>query len=228
MKTLQLLTSSLFIAASAFAQSPEKPKSAASANFPPIGDIHAHVCGIHFYSGDMSRQIIAEHYCSHLSDEVLQCILYDSNKPGARLIGVEYIVSAKIFESLPPEEKKLWHSHNYEVKSGVLTAPDMADSAEKDLVKALIGTYGKTWHTWQVDRGDKLPLGIPQLMMAFTADGQAKANIIAERDKLYTASATKKAARADIPDFKVDPGADSWQKGPALQLDLKTVSTVAR
>src|SRR5438552_18343214 len=99
----------LSIAASAFAQSPEKPKAAASANFPPIGDIHAHVCGIHFYSGDISRQIIAEHYCAHLSDEVLQCILYDSNKPGARLIGVEYIVSAKIFDSLPPEEKKLWH-----------------------------------------------------------------------------------------------------------------------
>jgi hypothetical protein len=223
MKTLNLLVSSLFIAAAAFAQSPEKPKSGASATFPPIDDIHAHVCGIHFYSGDMSRQIIAEHYCSHLSDEVLQCILYDSNKPGARLIGVEYIVSAKIFDSLPPEEKKLWHSHNYEVKSGVLTAPDMPNAAEKDLMKVLIGTYGKTWHMWQVDRGDKLPLGIPQLMMAFTADGQAKANIIAERDKFYTPSAAKKTARADIPDAKIDPGADSWQKGQALQLDLKTV-----
>lgn len=219
----------LSIAASAFGQSSEKTKSAsASANFPPIGDIHAHVCGIHFYSGDMSRQIIAEHYCSHLSDEVLQCVIYDSNKPGARLIGVEYIVSAKIFDSLPPEEKKLWHSHNYEVKSGVLTAPGMADTAEKDLMKVLIGTYGKTWHMWQVDRGDKLPLGIPQLMMAFTADGQAKANIIAERDKLYTPSATKKAARADIPDFKVDPGADAWQKGQAVQLDLKTVQAAAQ
>src|SRR5207253_9066682 len=98
----------LSIAASAFAQSPEKTKSAAaSANFPPVGDIHAHVCGIHFYSGNMSRQIIAEHYCAHLSDEVLQCIIYDSNKSGARLIGVEYIVSAKIFDALPPEEKKL-------------------------------------------------------------------------------------------------------------------------
>jgi len=228
MKTVSLLTSSLFIAAAAFAQSPEKTKSAASANFPPIGDIHAHVCGIHFYSGDMSRQIIAEHYCSHLSDEVLQCVIYDSNKPGARLIGVEYIVSAKIFESFPPEEKKLWHSHNYEVKSGVLTAPGMADAAEKNLMKVLIGTYGKTWHTWQVDRGDKLPLGIPQLMMAFTADGQAKANIVAERDKLYTPAATNKAARADIPDAKLDPGADSWQKGQALQLDLKTVSVATR
>src|SRR4029077_18667597 len=116
----------------------------------------------------------AEHYCSHLSDEVLQCVLYDSNKRGARLIGVEYIVSAKIFDSLPAEEKKLWHSHNYEVKSGELIAPDMSEAAEKDLMKVLIGTYGKTWHFWQVDRGDKLPLGIPQLMMGFTADGQAK------------------------------------------------------
>ncbi|HWN65650.1 MAG TPA: OBAP family protein [Candidatus Binatus sp.] len=219
----------LSIAASAFAQSSEKTKSAsASANFPPIGDIHAHVCGIHFYSGDMSRQIIAEHYCSHLSDELLQCVIYDSNKPGARLIGIEYIVSAKIFESLPPEEKKLWHSHNYEVKSGVLTAPGVADAAEKDLMKVLIGTYGKTWHTWQVDRGDKLPMGIPQLMMAFTADGQAKASIVAERDKLYGASAAKKTARADIADAKLDSGADGWQKGEAVQLDLKTVAAARR
>jgi Protein of unknown function (DUF1264) len=49
----------------------------------------------------------------------------------------------------------------------------------------LIGTYGKTWHTWQIDRSDKIPMEIPQLMMAFTKDGQAKANIVAERDKLY-------------------------------------------
>jgi uncharacterized protein DUF1264 len=60
-----LKIASLSIAATAVAQSAEKTKSvAASANFPPIGDIHAHVCGIHFYSGDMNRQIIAEHYCS--------------------------------------------------------------------------------------------------------------------------------------------------------------------
>jgi hypothetical protein len=225
MKPLSLLVASFFVAAVAVAQSPEKTKSAApGASFSPIGDIHAHVCGIHFYSGNMARQIIAEHYCSHFSDEILQCVIYDSNKPGARLIGVEYIVSAKIFDSLPPEEKRFWHSHNYEVKSGVLTAPDMPTTAEKDLMKVLIGTYGKTWHFWQIDRGDKLPLGIPQLMMAFTADGQAKGNIVAERDRLYGLSAAKKTARADIADAKPDPGADAWQKGQAVQLDLKTVS----
>lgn len=227
MKPLSLLLASLFIAAAAVAQSSEKTISAAP-SFPPITGIHAHVCGIHFYNGDMSRQVIAEHYCAHLSNEVLECVIYDSDKPGARLIGIEYIVSAKIFESLPAEEKKLWHSHNYEVKSGVLTAPGMADAAEKDLMKVLIGTYGKTWHTWQVDRGDKLPLGIPQLMMGFTADGQAKAKIVAERDKLYGSSDAKKAARADIPDVKLDPGADAWEKGAAVQLDLKAVSSTTK
>lgn len=220
---------SLFMmAASAFAQSPAEtmaPPQTSNATLAPISAIGAHVCGIHFYSGNMKRQIIAQHYCSHLSDEVLQCVLYDSEKKDARLIGVEYIVSARIFESLPADEKKLWHSHNYEVKSGVLTAPGAPEAAEKDLMKVLIGTYGKTWHTWQVDRGDKLPLGIPQLMMAFTKDGQLDPKIAAERDQLYSIPVSaKKAARADIPDSKIDPGADGWQKGSAVQLDLKTVS----
>jgi hypothetical protein len=231
MKHLNLLIASFFItAAAAFAQSPAEttavPKSSEpNPDLAPIGAIHAHVCGIHFYSGNMKRQIIAQHYCAHWTDEVLQCVLYDSEKKDARLIGVEYIVSAKIFESLRAEEKKLWHSHNYEVKSGVLTAPGAPEDAENDLMKVLIGTYGKTWHMWQVDRGDKLPLGIPQLMMAFTKDGQLDAKIAAEREKLYpTSVAAKKAARADIPDVKLDPGADGWQKGSAVQLDLKTVS----
>jgi hypothetical protein len=236
MKTFSLLISSLFIAAVAFAQSPPaKEKTAAAkssgpnAGLAPISAIHAHVCGIHFYSGDMKRQVIAQHYCAHLSDEVLACVLYDSDKKDARLIGVEYIVSAKIFETLPADEKKLWHSHNYEVKSGVLTAPGASEAAEKDLMKVLIGTYGKTWHTWQVDRGDKLPLGVPQLMMAFTKDGQLNAKTAAEREKLYPVSvAAKKAARADIPDAKIDPEADAWQKGSAVQIDLKTVSMPAQ
>ena len=223
MKTI--IFSSLIAAVAAFGQTAEPAKPVtAGPNFAPLGDVHAHVCGIHFYSGDMKRQILAEHYCAHLSDEVLQCILYDSNKPGAKMIGVEYIVSAKIFETLPAEEKKLWHSHNYEVKSGVLTAPGMADADENGLLKVLIGTYGKTWQTWQIDKNDKIPMGIPQLMMAFTKDGQAKADVLAQRDQLYGSHEAKKTARAEIADFKVDPGADGWQKGASVQLDLKTVS----
>jgi hypothetical protein len=202
----------------------ESKTNAAEKNW-PTGAIHAHVCGFHFYSGDMKRQVTVHHYCSHWTDEILQCVLFDSDKPNARMIGIEYIVSAKLFESLPAEEKKLWHSHNYEVKSGALTAPDMNASAEKDLMKVIIGTYGKTWHTWQSDRYEKIPLGIPQLVMGFTADGQANQKLFTERDAQYHVSNDKiKGARADIADVKIDPGADAWQKGQAVQLDLKAVS----
>jgi hypothetical protein len=55
------------------------------------------------------------HIFSHLNEDVRQCVIYDSPDQHGRLIGVEYIISAKLFEQLPPEEKKYWHSHAYEV-----------------------------------------------------------------------------------------------------------------
>src|ERR1700722_19348481 len=100
----------------------------------PVEAIHAHLCGFHFYNGNMSRQVRAEHYCSHLNADVWQCVIYESDKRNARLIGVEYIISEKLFNGLPPEEKKLWHSHRYEVMSGQLIAPGMPDEAEKQLM----------------------------------------------------------------------------------------------
>ena len=33
-----------------------------------------------------------------------------------KILGIEYIVSEKLFESLSPDEQKLWHSHDYEVR----------------------------------------------------------------------------------------------------------------
>lgn len=85
---------------------------------------------------DRTRHLEAHHYCTHLTHEFHQCIIYDSDQPNAKLIGIEYIVSEKvstvqladaradrtkqIFDSLPAEEKRYWHSHKYEVESGYL------------------------------------------------------------------------------------------------------------
>ena len=136
-----------------------------------------------------------------------------------------YIISSKLFEALPTEEKKLWHSHVYEVKSGQLIAPRIAEAAEMEVMKGLVGTYGKTWYTWQVDRGDKVPLGIPQLMMAFTADGQTDPQLIADYDKQCGISSDeRKKSRADIGAPAIQPGADAWQKGEAIQLQTKIVT----
>jgi hypothetical protein len=101
-----------------------------------------------------------------------QCLIYDSPDKNARLIGLEYIISEDLFLTLPDEEKRLWHSHLYEVKSGSLFMPNVPKPIEHKDMEKVCKTYGKVYHFWQVDRGDELPLGIPQLMMALTRDGQ--------------------------------------------------------
>ena len=190
----------------------------------PLQAINAHVCGLHFYSGNLGRQVIAHHYCSHYSQGMHQCVIYDSDQANARLVGIEYIISAELFAGLPTEEKQLWHSHVYEVKSGQLTAPGIPADDETALMTELVGTYGKAWYTWQVDRGDKLPLGIPQLMMAFVADGQANPDLLAARDQAQgISSAERKMSRADIVAPAIQPGADAWQKAGPIQLQLKSL-----
>jgi hypothetical protein len=186
----------------------------------PIRAVHAHVCGFHFYSGDMKRAVRVDHYCSHLNPDVFQCIIYDSDATNARLIGVEYIISEALFMQLPTDEKKLWHSHRYEVMSGLLLAPGLAAEAETGLMRELVSTYGKTWHLWQVDRGDKLPLGLPKLMMGFTADGQLDPALVEERDRALKVDAVEvRARRVDLPVRPIAEGADGWRKGPGFQID---------
>ena len=115
---------------------------------PPIEAIDAYLDGFHFYSGDQQSQMEAHHYCSVVNDEVFQCVIYDGNSEEAKLMGVEYIVSERLFQGLPAAEKALWHSHVHEVKSGQLIAPGIPEAAESELMKKLVSTYGKTWHTW--------------------------------------------------------------------------------
>ncbi len=85
---------------------------------PPLDAMSAYLNGFHFYADDMGRQVEANHFCTHLNEDFHQCVIYDANRSDAKLIGIEYIVSRKLFETLPEDEKKLWHSHDYEVGSG--------------------------------------------------------------------------------------------------------------
>ena len=38
-------------------------------------------------------------------------------------------------------------------------APGVPEIAEHTFMKELVTTYGKTWHTWQIDRYPNLPTG---------------------------------------------------------------------
>ena len=193
--------------------------SAAMQNKPPIEALNAYLDGFHFYNGNMKGQMEAHHYCSIVNEEVTQCVIYDGNTRDAKIMGVEYIISARLFKTLPDQEKALWHSHVHEVKSGQLIAPGIPEVAEHELMKKLVGTYGKTWHTWHTDLNRDLPLGMPQLMMGFTADGQADPDMVAARDRRFKIdSEARKKDRADIEAPPIDPGADAWQKGHVVQI----------
>jgi hypothetical protein len=192
--------------------------AAALQDKPPVAALNAYLDGFHFYNGRQQVQMEAHHYCAILNDDLIQCVIYDGSVKSAKLMGVEYIVSAKLFATLPPAEKPLWHSHVHEVKSGQLVAPGIPEVAEHALMKKLVGTYGKTWHTWHTDVEKQLPIGVPQLMMGFTADGQADAAMVAARDqRLGVDSADKKRRREDIAAPPVDPAANGWQHGSIYQ-----------
>jgi hypothetical protein len=93
--------------------------------------MHAHLCAFHFYAYDMGRQVEAHHYCTHYNEEMRQCAIFDTPEADARLIGIEYIVSERLFKTLPDEEKKFWHSHDYEVMGGILFLPGVPKVAER-------------------------------------------------------------------------------------------------
>lgn len=193
--------------------------AAALQNKPPIEALNAYLDGFHFYNGRQNVQMEAHHYCSILNEDVIQCVIYDGNVKDAKIMGVEYIISAKLFAGLPAAEKALWHSHVHEVKSGQLIAPGIPEVAEHELMEKLVNTYGKTWHTWHTDVHKELPLGVPQLMMGFTADGQADPKMVAARDQRFGVdSGKKKKERQDIAAPAIDPGANGWQHGKTVQI----------
>ena len=83
----------------------------------------------------------------------------DQDKP----YGIEYVIPADMYNTLPEEEKIYWHHHLTELPKVKATTPDMtADEAAK--VKPVLDqTYGKVVYFWQL--GDPLPIGQPRAII---------------------------------------------------------------
>ena len=183
-------------------------------NKAPLKKINTYLNGFHFYNGNIKQQMEAHHYVSQLNEDVHQAIIYDGNDDNAKIMGVEYIISERLFKTLDEEEKKLWHSHHYEVKSGTLVAPGIPAIAEHELMEKLVSTYGKTIHTWHTDQERTLPVGSPMIMMGFTKDGQLDRALLTDRDKRFDINSEEiKQKRNDIPMPSVDPMANAWERG---------------
>jgi hypothetical protein len=156
----------------------------------PVQALHAHFCGIHIAKNNPKFQLVTQHYCMSRSEDMHQCLLYDSTEKDAKLLGVEYIISDAIYRQLPAAEKKYWHPHAYEVLAGGLIAPAMKPADELAFMKALLTTWGKSIHTWP-DPSTAVPMGDPLLMWSVSGDGQLDENVLAARDKQFNVSAAQ-------------------------------------
>ena len=120
----------------------------------PVEKISIYLDGFHAAKDDPNMQMEAHHYCNQVNEDFAQCVLFDGNTADARMMGVEYIVSEKIYNTLPADEKAYWHPHNFEILSGQLRLPGLPDVAEKEALKGKMNSYGKTWHFWMTGMRD--------------------------------------------------------------------------
>ncbi len=181
----------------------------------PMRGFDVYVVGFHCAKGEPEFQMEAHHFCRVVNDDLLQCVLFDGNTKDANLIGIEYIVSGTLFETLPEQEQGYWHPHNFEVLSGQLVAPGLPEAAEKALMHHLLNSYGKTWHTWHTcPRGDRpgmsLPYGDPKLMWSFNRDGECDESIRQDRDRTmgFDTEAKRRDRQSFLPEARPQVGVD--------------------
>ncbi len=173
----------------------------------PMKQFDIYVVGFHCGKHNPSVQMEAHHYCQQVNEDFLQCVIFDGNTENANLIGVEYIISERLFEGLPADEQQYWHPHNFEILSGQLVAPGLPDIAEKAFLKLLMNSYGKIWHFWHTGRhagepGDKLPLGDPMLMWSFNRDGELDTGLEQQRNEhMQIDTNQKRQYRQDLVEF---------------------------
>lgn len=170
----------------------------------PVRSLDHYLNGFHVMKDDPSLHMEAHHYCTGMNEEFTQCVIFDGDTADANIIGLEYIVSERLFESLPPGERKYWHPHNYEILSGQLILPGVPAIAEKAALAKKLNSYGKTWHVWDTGHfghpaASELPVGQPMLAWSYNHDGEAPPNLVERRDaRLNVATSEKRKERADL------------------------------
>jgi hypothetical protein len=98
----------------------------------------------------------------------------------------------------------------------------MPASIDTIVIEVLVGTYGKTVHAWRFDAQElEVPIGVPELVMGYTEDGQITPEFVKARDKLFGVSSTEvRERRGNITVPEILPGADSWKLGFVSQYGL--------
>ena len=169
----------------------------------PLAPMNVYLVGFHPMKDQPEQQVEAHHFCHQVTEEFAQCALFDGNTREANLTGIEYIISERLFEELPADERAFWHPHNYEILSGQLIAPGIAERIERELMEGKMNSYGKTWHVWTTGgtlaSPDPLPYGEPMLAWSFNRDGEAEPGLISTRDEVFDVDTAEiREARSEL------------------------------
>src|SRR5262245_26814533 len=101
------------------------------------------------------------HYCKLLSAEpLLQCLVYASMAPDARLEQVEYILAKSITRTGAVALKdwnRNWHDHQQEIATGRMQVHGLAPDRAKEIIGLMATTDGITFHLWS--RDEQVPGG---------------------------------------------------------------------
>ena len=165
--------------------------------------IDTYLDGFNTLKDEPGHVMEAHLFCRARNEEFTQCMMFDANTADANMVGIKYIVSERLFDGLPAEEKLLWHPLNYEILSGQLVASGLPDMAEHAFMEKKLNAYAKTWRTWDVGAANSksLPLGPAQLAWSFNADGELPESVLRERDKrMNIDTSQKREARKDLSD----------------------------
>lgn len=130
----------------------------------PLNGYTIHVTAPHIMDGEVMGPF--HHYCKPINDDIIQCILFESTEPNARMTEVEYMVSKKLARSVLTKwsHAQNWHDHKQEIETGRVVVVNPTDPKEqKSLVDHVAETDGIIFHLWPKD--SPIPdgtVGIPQ------------------------------------------------------------------
>lgn len=139
-----------------------QPAAAAAAATPADGWTLHIDADQHF--GDAHPNEIAHHYCKAVAGGILECQLYDSDAPNARLVGIETIVPSKTWAAFSADEQALWHYHKTELAKIHATLPGMSPAQAAKTIAMITPTYGKLFIIWD-PLSNPNPVGQPTVVV---------------------------------------------------------------
>jgi hypothetical protein len=116
----------------------------------PAGGFDIHVMAPHVVHGMVMGPF--HHYCKLAQQEplILECLLYTSTEPTARLMGVEYFIDKALTRPNLPLDvwNEFYHDHEVEIATGRVTVLDRPEAEAKEIAEAAARTDGIIWKLW--------------------------------------------------------------------------------